>query len=126
VFSRKCLRENIKSTTSLAKISKQSAQKLKSWCETLNVSQKELFTSCVAFAHHTCFLYCEIVLAYRLYCKKFLMFCFCFNIAKQPLQQIHAQDYNCNQSLSAFTQRNSFVSVFNKVESTTLCCLIFA
>ena len=42
----------------------------------LNVSQKELFISCVAFARHTCFLYCEIVLADRLYCKKFLCFVF--------------------------------------------------
>ena len=42
----------------------------------LNVSHKELFSSCVAFARHTCFLYCEIVLAERLYCKKFLCFVF--------------------------------------------------
>jgi len=42
----------------------------------LNVSQKEFFTSCVAFACHTCFLYCEIVLADRLYCKKFLCIVF--------------------------------------------------
>ena len=42
----------------------------------LNVSHKELFTSCVAFARHTCFLYCEIVLADRLHCKKFLWFVF--------------------------------------------------
>jgi len=42
----------------------------------LNVSQKELFTSCVAFARHTSFLYCEIVLADRLYCNKFLCFVF--------------------------------------------------
>jgi len=42
----------------------------------LNVSQKALFTSRVAFARHTCFLYCEIVLADRLYCKKFLCFVF--------------------------------------------------
>jgi len=75
-FQENVCKTNIKSTTSLAKISNQSAQKLESWCETLNVSQKELFTSCVAFAHHTFFLYCEIVLAYRLYCKKFLCFVF--------------------------------------------------
>jgi len=48
------------------------------------------------------------------------MFCFCFNIAKRPLWKIHAQDCNRNQSLLAFAQRNSFVSVFNKVENTLL------
>jgi len=42
----------------------------------LNVSQKGLFTSCVAFARHTCFLYCEIVFADRLHYKKFLCFVF--------------------------------------------------
>jgi len=48
------------------------------------------------------------------------MICFCFNIAKRPLRYIHAQDDNRNQSLPAFAQRNSFVSVFNKVENTLL------
>jgi len=48
------------------------------------------------------------------------MICFCFNIAKRPLRQIHAQAYNRKRSLPAFAQRTSFVSVFNKVENTLL------
>jgi len=54
------------------------------------------------------------------------MICFCFSIAKRPLRLIHAQDYNRNQSWLAFAQRNSFVSVFNKVENTLLFNLCFA
>ena len=65
----------------------------------LNVSQKELFTilCCICTSYLFSVRYCEIVLADGLYCKKFR-----------------------NQSLPAFAQRNSFVSVFNKVENTLL------
>jgi len=86
----------------------------------LNVSQKELFTSCVAFARHTCFLYCEIVLADRLYCKKFLCFVFASILQSDHYGKSMHKDYNRNHSLPAFAQRNSFVSVFNKVENALL------
>jgi len=54
------------------------------------------------------------------------MICFCFNIAKRPLRQIHAQDNNRNQSWLAFAQRDSLVSVFDKVENTLLLNLCLA
>ena len=57
------------------------------YAETINVSQNELFTSCVAFARHICFLYCEIVLADRLYCKK----CLC-SVFASILQSDHSHN----------------------------------
>ena len=70
---------------------------------------------------HFILAYAEIIIKrfskgviYLLCCMFLLQYC------KATTTVIHAQDYNRNQSLPAFAQRNSFVSVFNKVENTVL------
>jgi len=89
----------------------------------LNVSQKELFTSCVAFARHTCFLYCEIVLADRLYCKKFLC-----SVFASILQSDHYSK-SMHRTITAISHRQHSHNIIHPFRSSTkwktLCCLNF-
>jgi len=90
----------------------------------LNVPQKELFTSCVAFARHTCFLYYEIVLADRLYCKKFPCFVFA-----SILQSDHYGN-SMHRTITAISRcqhsHNLIRSFRSSAKQKTLGCLIFA
>jgi len=79
----------------------------------LNISQKELFTSCVAFARHTCFLYCEIVLADRLYCKKFLC-----SVFASILQSDH-YDKSMHRTITAVRQCQHSHNVIHSFLSST-------
>ena len=92
----------------------------------LNVSQKELFTvlCCICTPYLFSVRYCEVVLADRLYCKKFLWFVFASilqsdHYGKSMLRTITAISH-CQHS------HNVIHSFWSSTKYKTLCCLIFA